>query len=303
MEFMVLDLEGMDVAKKQAYKLLTEPAYRCCLDNKSPDEFSFVKIVAIGVENQGTPIALSLASVYEGLDYSDLHSLYVFSPFRSQGIGGRLLGETEKALFSSDCHMICANYRKNDPTSSHLEHLFERHHWQKPQLQTIRYFYDAQVFNPPWYQRPPPLPKGYTEFPWHKLKATERNQILKDFHQGHFSSHVSPFQEEGSIDPNISVGLRYKNQVIGWMICHRIAHDTIRYTAFYVKPEFCFTGYPVRLLVDAMALHQKSTVKWALFEINLHDVHPSWLKFVHKRLAPYSQSIVKINSTWKSIPS
>jgi len=107
--------------------------------------------------------------------------------------------------------------------------------------------------------------------------------------------------EEKIIEYTNSLGLRYKKEVIGWMITHRIAPDTIRYTSLYVDPEYQYKGPSIRLLIESMVLQTRSTIKWALFEINLDQINPSWYKFVQKRLAPYSQKITEIYKTWKQL--
>ena len=302
MECIILDTQTLDPQKKKAYSLLTTPQFRCCLEGKDPYGISFSKQIALGLEKNGIPIGLALASVYEDLDYADIHTINTDIHYKKPEIFENFIPEIENTLFSRGANYIIYRFFHNHPQAGTLAPILEAREWSPPKLVMVRFFYDAQAFNPPWYDRPPYLPSGYKEFKWTTIRKSELEEIKEDYKKGHFTAQVSPFQDAEIIEPINSIGLRYKNRVIGWMICHRIAHDTIRYTAFYVKPEFTFKGYPIRLLVDSMKLHQKSSVKWALFELNIQDSPETWTNFVFKRLAPLAQAQVQVFETWKQAP-
>ena len=302
METLVLNTQVLGSEKKKTYSLLSPPKFRCCLEGIDPYGIEFTEQIAIGLENKGNPIGLALVSFFNGLEYADIHTINIDIHYKKVEILQNFIAEIENILFSRSANYIVYRYSNTDPIVDSLVVALDANHWSPPVLSMIRYFYDAQAFNPPWYDRPPLLPSGYKEFKWSTVRKSELEQIKKDYKQGHFTAHVSPFWEKESIEPINSIGLRYKNKVIGWMICHRVAPDTIRYTAFYVKPEYTFTGYPFRLLVDSMKLHQKSTIKWALFELEFSETPKTWVNFVLKRLAPLSQATINIYETWKQAP-
>src|SRR5690606_11087501 len=114
----------------------------------------------------------------------------------------------------------------------------------------LRCFYDCFNFNPPWYEKPPALPSAFQEFKWNQLRKKEREQLEKDLKQSRIHTSVNPLSKKLPFEPLNSLGLRYCDKVIGWMITHRIAPDIIRYSALYVEPEYAFKGYSIRLLVD-----------------------------------------------------
>ncbi|ADI38945.1 putative uncharacterized protein [Waddlia chondrophila 2032/99] len=296
---LVLDTQNLNPEKKRKYSLFTTPKFRCCLEGKDPYDIGFTEQIAIGIEKNSEPIGLALASLFKGLDYAEIHTINIDIHYKKPNILKNFISEIEKKLFSQNANYITYRFSPDTPIVNSLVPVLEENSWASPKLVMIRYFYDAQAFNPPWYDRPPLLPSGYKTFKWETIRDSELEKIKKDYKQGYFTDHVSPFWEAEKIEPVNSIGLRYKNQVIGWMICHRVAHDTIRYTAFYVKHQFAFTGYPLRLLVDSMKLHQTSTIKWALFELNFQDPPTSWINFVLKRLAPLAQAQIPVYETWK----
>lgn len=302
MEVVNLDIENLDPEVKENYALMTNPKYRCCLDGKDPNDIDTTQIICLGLEDNGKPIGLALVSLYDVIDHAEIHTINIDKHYKNPKTLTFFLRQIENILFSANACIIIYRFLDTNPIAEDIVRVLEEEEWEGPKLKMLRFFYDAQTFNPPWYDRPPPLPPGYIEFPWSQLKAKERKQVLIDGEQGHFTTHVSPMYDKDRIEQINSIGLRHKQQVVGWMICHRVAPDTIRYTAFYIKPEFTFTGYQLRLLVDSMRKHQESNVKWALFELSLEGTPVSWINFVLKRLAPLAQATVEVYEAWKLPP-
>lgn len=49
--------------------------------------------------------------------------------------------------------------------------------------------------------------------------------------------------------------MRYRDEVRGWIVTHRIAPRTIRYTSLVVDPELPAKGLGIRLLAESLRLH------------------------------------------------
>lgn len=296
-----LDLDSLSEGKKEKYALLIPPKYRCCLEGKDPDNISFSEIIAIGLELDREPVGIAVSGHYEGIGLVELFSIKIMQQHQTIDLATEMLQKIESESAQSGAIIVTFHFRKTDPDYPLVEELLNRCEWAQPKLFVIRYFFDCYTFNPPWYDHPPKLPQQYKLFPWKNLKKSEKEQLKWEYHQGHFSDSISPFQKEESIDYTNSLGLRYKGEVIGWSITHQIAPDTIKYTALYIKPEFQFQGYSIRLLVESIKLQQKSAKRWSLFEINLEEVDRSWLKFVRMRLGPYALVIDNIYQSWKAL--
>lgn len=296
-------LDSLTQENKEQYKILIPPRFRCCLEGKDPDDISFSKIIAIGLEFEGNPVGIAVSGLYEGLGLVEIFSFQIQKQHQNVDLGKEMMQKIESEGIRQEAAIITYHFRNSDPNFSFIQKVLKNKDWIKPKLFVIRYFFDCYTFNPPWYDHPPKLPRSYKLFPWKDLKKTERVQLEQEYNQGHFSDSISPFQKENTIEYTNSLGLRYKNEVIGWSITHTIATDTVKYTALYVKPQFQFLGYPIRLLVESIKLQQKSSKKWSLFEINLEDVEPSWLKFVQKRLAPYALRTDETYQSWKALRS
>ena len=84
----------------------------------------------------------------------------------------------------------------------------------------------------------------------------------------------------------VSKGLRYKGEVVGWCVTHKMSHDMLRFTTLYIHNEKKRLGPSIRLLINTIKQQQRSPYRWTVFELNLKQTDESWKKFVRRRLAP-----------------
>jgi hypothetical protein len=300
----VLNISTLSVDEKEKYALFIPVRYRTSIEGEDPYGISFTKMIAVGVIFCDTPIGLVIGGYLgEMLGFVETYTIKIASPHNTLILADHMLQKYEEECLRAGAVIMIYNYRKTDPDASFIEKVQKKRKWSPPKPHVIRYFFDGPTFHPSWYERPPQLPPKYKLFPWKNLKQAEREQLQKNYREGHFSENVYPFQNEETIEFRNSLGLKYKGKIVGWSITHRVAPDTVKYTALYVQPEFQFRGYAIRLLVESTKLQQKCNIKWALFEIKLGEVDPSWFKFVLKRLAPYAFEIDTLYQTWKATSS
>ena len=101
---------------------------------------------------------------------------------------------------------------------------------------------------------------------------------------------LSPWSDEEIIEPLNSLGLRYEDQVVGWMITHRVAENTIRYTKMFVRKDLQSLGRAISLLAKAIKL-QLETREDSKAVFTVFADNTEMIRFVNKRLAPYLNSI------------
>lgn len=286
-----LNLESLNAQQRDQYAQFTEAKYASCLDNKNPYGVSNTTQIAIAATAQGIPVGLLLASEMNYLHFAELYSIFVAEAHRHQGIAAQMLSLFETELKKLSCTFVTLVYSEKDPTASYLEKLLKKFEWSSPRLFGIHCSFDVPAFNAPWYRKPYTLSKEFELFPWVELKTKEKEKLLRQYEQGVFGSSVTPFgEEEAKIESINSLGLRYRDEVIGWMVTHRIAEDTIRYSSFFVQKAFQYQKEVIILLCKSIQLQQASSVRWGVLEINVSQVEPSWLWFVRRRLIPYADS-------------
>ncbi|WP_414565623.1 MULTISPECIES: GNAT family N-acetyltransferase [unclassified Anabaena] len=282
----------IDTTNASVYEEFTYPHFRSLLQNLTPD----VPVVGIGVELEGNPIGLALAR-YSPQVYGQILSLFVVPTHRSQGVGTALMARMETELQHRGCTEMEINYLTSS-NSPALEGILSHQKWSTPKATALvcyastdrveqtkqshlTQYLDRLLTN---------LPADYSLFPWNTLTNKEREEIAQQVETDALVRRFNPFSEEKKLEPLNSLGLRYQNQVVGWIITHRTAPDAIRYTQMFVNPKSQPLSRSTLLLARAIQLqvenlpHTKGT-----FRVDIDNT--PMVKFVHRRLKPYLDEI------------
>jgi GNAT superfamily N-acetyltransferase len=290
-----LDLKELKPEDREELELYTQPEFRCCLEGKDPFNIHNALIIAVGSRD----IGLALASYYHEMNFALIHSIQAKD--NTEEKLSTLLERLEKELVGEGANTATFRFYDDGKQSIPLWNVLKERKWAEPELFIIKYFLNY-TFNPPWLRKPKPFPKGFEAFPWKELKPEERKDIISRIKEGSIPVAISPFGEnENIIEHMNSFGLRHEEKVIGWVVTYRVAHDTIAYTSLYMEPEFQHTGYPMRLLADAININKSSPVTHAMFTINFDQSNVKWINFIERRLAPYAVDTAKIFKSWKTL--
>lgn len=295
--YAIKKVDSAALAEKE-FSSLVLPQFHLWL-SESPAELALMAFAAM---DQDTPVGVVLASIIPAFKIAEVHSLFVAEPYRNKKIATRLMQALQKELSLEHYLAIKGIYEVETPFTPILEHIFNRLGWAPPQPFSFQCHFDTD-FNAPWLYKKYSLPKGFKVFPWGQLTPKESQKLHLQQDQGVFPTRVSPFIHEDRIEPTSSLGLRYRGEVIGWMITQRLAPDLVQFSALYIDREFKFRGPAMRLLTDSIKLYLASGIRNSVIYINLLQVEPSWLKFVEKRLIPYANKVTHTNQTWCKISS
>lgn len=287
----------LDIAKATLYEKLTYPIFRPRLGNLIPNS----SMVAVGVHSSSKPAGLVLAECNRS--WGEILSLFVVPEHRHCGLGKALLSSIEQEIYRRGCSQAKLIYMASD-TTPYLEQILARCNWSAPQPRMLvgsstcmsgdntplvsaikdclnRYF----------------LPPAFSLFPWMELTSLEREAIQKQ--QGNlrwYPDILCPFKEEDIIEPCNSLGLRYQDQVVGWVITHRVAVDTVRYTSLFVRQDLQRLGRAIPLLLTSFLLQSetKEATK-AVFTVAVDNT--PMIRFVHRRISPY---LASVRQSWES---
>lgn len=261
--------------------------------------------IIVGALQNNTPIGVALATRFPHNKVADIEYMFVSPAYRHHQIGAQLFLFLEQELIKESCIGMTMVYPENEPTTPILEKLMRNSGWDKPRLFMIRCQFKVADFNPLWYVNLLEKKNQWVNesevciFPWRELKLQERNLLYHQQEQGRIPLEISPFKEPEKIEYLNSLGLRYKEEVIGWIVTHRIEPEMIRYSSLYIHKEYQFLGYSMHLLCQAICLHKQSGVPFGMLEINVRQAAPSWMSFVKRRLIPYAASVVKFRQSWR----
>ena len=246
-------------------------------------------VLALGASKGNEPVGLALAHLDASTASAELLSLFVAKDSRREGIGRALLARLDAELKAAGIRSVQAVYTNGKPSTPALEALLADAGWSEPIVRQHFFRADlAQLQSAPWIQEMR-TPKGYEIFPWTELKAHEEAELLRSQAEDPwFPELLSPFQDAELFEAAGSVGLRHQGRVVGWMIAHRIAPSLLRYSHLYVAKEHQSFGRGVALVAHAVRGVRPAGTWEAICSVP--QEFPTWLKFVKRRIAPYTKS-------------
>lgn len=255
-------------------------------------------LIAVGAMHAGSPIGICLArcTTTRVPEVTVLH-LFVLPEHRNHHVGRQLLANMQSLAQQQGGQYFFLVYPESEPTTPALKKILEINQW-KSRPYMIRCLFNGFTFDMPWVHEEYHYPPDFEEFAWTTLTAEERKDLLHRQTQKVFSPTVSPFHNETKIEPLNSLGLRYQGRVVGWMLTHRIAPDTICYKALYVERGLEQYQLAPKLIFNSIRRHMQARTQWAILEIPLLYIKGTWKRFVLQRIVPYADKVTHISQAW-----
>ncbi|MFQ5814436.1 MAG: GNAT family N-acetyltransferase [Anaerolineae bacterium] len=264
-----------------------------------PDRI-FPASITLPFEKEGQFIGLTLGEIRPDGASAEMLSLFVAREHRRRGVGTTLLAHLEKALTRMGCRYVDLVYRSDWPCVAAIERLLHRRGWASPQTRALIGKTDRERMAEALRLHQFRLPDGFAIFPWSEITPQERQEIQqRQETEQWYPPVLAPFQEEDRIEPLNSLGLRYQGRVVGWMITHRTAPDTIQYTSLFVQKEFQSLGRAIPLLMESIRRQVSSEVPYAIFMVDVEN-DPT-VKLVYRRMRPYLISLTESRTSRKML--
>jgi uncharacterized protein (TIGR03032 family) len=293
-----LSMDMTVAAAVKEYEALTFPSMRKQAQARRITE----PLVTMATAHQGQFVGLALAEVLPAGDTARVLSLFVAPEHRRRGVGAAMLAHLERALIREGCTRVTLAYRTNWPSVPAIERLLQKRGWSAPQTRMLICKTSTErIAEASWLDQAS-LPDGFTVFPWSELTPQEREEIQRRQEAEEWYPRVlTPFQEEERQEPLNSLGLRHQGQVVGWMITHRSAPDTIQYTSLFVQPELQGQGRALPLLVEAIRrqVAVAGDVPYGIFQVEVEN--EPMTKFLNHYLQPYLTSLAELRRSRKSL--
>ncbi|WP_013325559.1 TIGR03032 family protein [Gloeothece verrucosa] len=211
------------------------------------------------------------------LQQGEIISLFVLPEYRNQGIGTRLVAYLEKELAQQGCTELIISYHTSLLTKAALEPLLQKLNWSTPTITLVLGKTSTEkIALAPWLQKYP-LPPTFEVFPWLEESSTSNG--------------------DHPLEPLNSLGLRYGGEVIGRVLTHRVASDTIRYTTLEMAEPFQRKGRGVSLLAEAISRQVNSDVPYLTGAVS--PGYPGLWQFVGRHLTPYLIGLGEVRQTNK----
>lgn len=258
-------------------------------------------LIAVVARHQNTIAGMALAELRPD-GSAELLSLYVQPPHRGRGVGSALLANLERALAGQGVAALDLVYRDEWSDAAQLERILARAGWMPPVARMLLCkATTTSIAAAPWLAENR-MPAGFSVFPWVELSAAEKQAILaRQAHEPWFPQVLTPFQEEQRLEPLNSLGLRHEDEVVGWMVTHRLAPDTIQYTSLFVRPPFQGLGRAVPLLAAAIRRQCETDILNGIFQVEV--ANQPMVRFVERRMRPYLVGLTTARVSRKTLPA
>ena len=280
-----------------SYRSLTFPSFQPYLQNLLVGG----NLIAIGAADGDQSIGLALAELRPDGSAKVL-SVLVRAPYREQGVGTALLTHLEQELISSGVSTVTIVYADGKSTNQALEQLLHTCGWSPPEPHKLICRCTQAMQYAPWVTAYT-LPKTFEIFSWIDLTSEDRRQLEHQQKTQHWiPDSLLPFKYESSMEPLNSVGLRYRGEVVGWVITQRFRSDTICYSCSYIRPDLQQRGRIIPLYAEAIKRHcTRPDIPNATWVVPY--IHAGMVQFVQRRMAGYMTSMDEFRRSLKTLDS
>lgn len=292
----MITLHSLNSITALLYQRFTFPLYRARLLAGTIQGAT----VAIGAMAGDRAIGLVLAELVPAQRSANLLSIFVDPSHRCRGIGTALLTRLEQELQQQGCPELQLVYVTGKPSTAALERLLQRCHYPSPQPRMIVCKSTTErIAAAPWMQKYY-LPPAFQIVPWVDITPSERYTIQQqqDEHAW-IPADLVPFQLEDNFEPINSLALRYRQQVVGWVITHRLDANTIRYTCSFVRDDLQRMGRIIPMYVTAIQRQEQAGIRNGIWTVPRR--HTAMFNFVQQRMAAYMTSIEETRGMTKSL--
>jgi len=226
---------------------MTFPAYRHLLELRpalrllsEPAQPPVQPFAAAASNDAGEVVGLALAELpLTGDSPPELLSLFVKREERNRGLGTELLRYLEEQVGGRGFGELRTVYTAGKPSIAAFERVLAKRGWAEPAPRTlsVRLSVD-QALSLPWLDRYR-VRSGCEIFPWAELTDDERRALrLSQEQQGWITKDLVPWRYDVlGFEPFTSLGMRCDQDVVGWVINHRSAEATLRFTCSYIRKD------------------------------------------------------------------
>ncbi len=258
---------------------------------------------SIGARINGSPAGLALCEILSK-ETTELKSLFVTQEHREKGLASKLLRKAESEAQKQGCTTVLVLYLDNTGGKI-LEKLLKTGGYSPPEFSSLVCSSKrrGKILNAPFLKKSL-LPPSCETFLWKDLKPQERNFILdKQQQTPWYPSILSPFRNEKEIEFLNSLGLRYRGEIAGWIITHRISHKTIRYTTSFVRQDLQQYGFTAPLLIEAIKIHIASPESYVATDASfvIPVQFESMITLAKKRILPYMEESWNLYKSYKDL--
>lgn len=244
------------------------------------------RVLAMGLSVDGQPSGLALLKRTDVVTM-ELLSVWVEPGHRCRGLGSGLMQECEMEAIRRGIRNLTTRFRTTIPERVAFEALLRREGWDGPSLRMLILEAEfEEIVKSPFMRSPPPLEPDFEILPWHEVGAEEIEHLGRE---GNFSVEVWPLNFGDNFHRETSLGLRYRGELVGWVVNHPVSPEMIRFTTSYLRDDLQRRGRFAAVQAESVWRLKETPVHRGIWSVPVE--FPRMLNFARKRLAPYCYSV------------
>ena len=205
------------------------------------------ELLAVSAMCDGTMVGMAVAERHDD-GSAGLVSLMVQPEMRLRGIATRMVAYLQKFLTQEGVRELRVRFHASAATTASFEPLLRRLAWSAPQTDFVLIQSSAELLCTTGWNTRFPLAAPYTLFPW--LQATP-DDLAAAAALGAPVLLLPPASMQG-VEGAVSLGLRCRGTLVGWLIAHRVDAYTVRYSSLYVAPSHRARGQALALIAEGV---------------------------------------------------
>ena len=227
------------------------------------------ELFAVSAMAHGEMVGLAIAERITHREAA-LRSLCVDSTWRRMGVGTGLIERLTHIIAKEKLEQLTVQYQVTEDTDLAIEPLLNRLGWTPPTTDYVLVAGEVARLSQVSWSTKYPITDPYRLVPWGTLGLQQLAQIEG---LGVPDSLRPPSQGE-SVDPEVSLGLLYNEELVGWIVAERLNPTSMRYSSIYISESHRGKARGPSLMVAAIHLQQQAGIPIARFAIasNQHEM-------------------------------
>lgn len=302
-----LTLRRLEPSMADVCAPMTFPAYRHLLGlypaARHPEQGDEKLVQPIGVVAAAGPGILGLALAELPLSpegVPELLSVFVDEGLRNRGLATQLVERLEQELAAKGGTELRAVYMTGKPSIAAVERVFDKRGFSAPEARTITLrFTPEEALLTPWFSRIR-LSSEYQVVPWAEITAAERLGLQSsNAEKPWIAAGLEPWRHDRSFHAVSSVGLRYKGEVVGWVINHQVTSDTVRFTCSFMRKDLGRRGRIMPLYTASLERLREAGCRLCTFVTPVS--YKTMVDFARKRCAPWASFLGETRGVSKKL--
>jgi GNAT superfamily N-acetyltransferase len=307
----MVEIERLSAPVPAGLAAMTFPVYRPMLalapTTRHPEQADEIPVqpMAFLAKLGDRAIGLALAELpLSPASSPELLSLFVEPTFRNRGVGRRLLEAVEREVEGAGGRELTAVYTTGRPSIAAVERILWKRGWVAPEPRTVsaRFapgdFLASDLFSE---RRMAALGAKLDLFPWSELGAAEKAAIRdSDARQPWITPMLAFWRfERAGYHELSSIGVRYRGEVVGWVINHALGEDAVRFTCSFLRKDISRRGRIVPLYRESLRRLVEAECPRCTFVTPFE--YPNMVRFIYRWIAPIAEFVGETRGSRKSL--